>query len=458
MEKTNKRRAIQIAIAILTGLILWLYVDFQVDTQVTMKVEDVPVVFKYEDTILAERNMMILSGYDTTIDVELRGPRRTLWGMDNEELACVADASSIIVPGQQILGYTVQYESKALSSGIEAKGSVAAVQVTVGELYTKEVPVQYDINGEPAAGFFLGDLESDVKKLVLRAQREDLLNVSYAKVTVNVSGATKTIIQTLDYTLYDYNDVPVENKDIRSATKLVQVTLPIRTTKMVPLQIELVGVPENMPGAVQHKISPAQVELIGEAVTLDTISAILLDKIYVEDLGRSQTLRYDVQPPVGTSLRGDAVTAEVTITVEGTQDKIVPVEQIDLMNIPEGLQAQSQKKLDVTVWGLEGDLADFLPEDIKVSVDLSSVTGAGTYTLPAVVELRERDDVTIKGTYTVAVTVTEGDGGDEPGTTTPETPPANNNNSNNNTGTNTGNTNTGSTNTGTQTNGGATTQ
>lgn len=431
MEKTNKRRAIQIAIAILTGIVLWLYVDFQVDTQTTMKVEGVPVVFKGEDTTLADKNLMILSGYDTTIDLELRGPRRTLWKMHDSEFACVADTSGITLVGQQQLEYTVQYASKVLPNSIDVfDASASMVQVTVGELYTKEVEVEYAINGEPAAGFFVGNLETDTDRLVLRAQREDLLNVSYAKVEINVSGTTKTIIQTLEYTLYDYNDVPVKNDDIRSATKLVQITLPIRTTKVVPLQIELVGIPEDMPEAVQHKISPSQVELIGEATTLDTITSILLDKIYVEDLGASQTFTYEVQPPVGTFFAGDTVIAEVTVTVEGTEDRVISVENIRSEGAPTGMKTEVQKDLAVTVWGLESKVAEVKPEDLQVQVDLTSITAPGTYTLPAIVTLNNHPDVTVKGnTYMVSVTVTApgntgNPGNNQGGQTTPTTPPA----------------------------------
>ena len=35
---------------------------------------DVPVEFSGENTTLADKNLMLLSGYDTTIDLTIRGP------------------------------------------------------------------------------------------------------------------------------------------------------------------------------------------------------------------------------------------------------------------------------------------------------------------------------------------------------------------------------------------------
>ena len=50
--------------------------------------------------------------------------------------------------------------------------------MTVGELYTKEVPVECQVIGEVAEGYFTGDVVLDPEVLTLRAQRDDLLNVA----------------------------------------------------------------------------------------------------------------------------------------------------------------------------------------------------------------------------------------------------------------------------------------
>lgn len=43
------------------------------------------------------------------------------------------------------------------------------------------------------------------------------------------------MIQALKFELYDYNDILVQNENIRAAVKLIQVTVPVRTVKEVPL-------------------------------------------------------------------------------------------------------------------------------------------------------------------------------------------------------------------------------
>ena len=70
----KSRKVIRIVISILVAIALWVYVDRGLSVEVTMKVNNVPVEFSGEDTSLAEKNLMLLSGYDTTIDLTLKGP------------------------------------------------------------------------------------------------------------------------------------------------------------------------------------------------------------------------------------------------------------------------------------------------------------------------------------------------------------------------------------------------
>ena len=62
----KSRKAIRIVISILVAIALWVYVDRGLSVEVTMKVKNVPVEFSGEDTTLADKNLMLLSGYDTT--------------------------------------------------------------------------------------------------------------------------------------------------------------------------------------------------------------------------------------------------------------------------------------------------------------------------------------------------------------------------------------------------------
>jgi YbbR domain-containing protein len=442
MEKSNRRRILHALIAILTALVLWVYVDNRSSAESKMTVRDIPVEFVGEDTSLADKNLMLLSGYDTTVDLRLKGPRKVLWQMDTDAIRVVVDCSSITEEGQQSLDYTVRYPDSVSRSSVSVdSASVYTITVTVGELYKKEVPVQCDVIGQVANGFFAGELQLDVETLTLRAPREDLLNVSYAKVSLTVSGATSTVVEALEYTLYDYNNVPVSNSNIRSSTKLIQAILPVRTVKEVPLAIDLVGVPTNLDGSVEYTIDPETVQIMGEAETLENVSSIVLDKVYVEDLSGYQVFNYDIIPPVGTTLVSDTTVATVSIISEGAGELTLELTDITTENVADGLRATVSDSVTLTLWG-QNDLLELVTAaDVMARVDLSNVTEEGTYVLPLSLTLTGYDKVTIKGDYTVTVEVTarSGEETEEGGTNSGNTANGGNNANSGNAGSTGGN-------------------
>ena len=212
LDQAKSRKIIQIICSILVAIAIWIYVDEEKTINVKTRVNDLPVEFAGEDTTLADKNLMLLSGYDTTVDLVLKGPRKVLWKLDKDEIRIVADTAPVQDIGTQTLEYDVVFPDNVQRSQIQVESaSIYAITVTVGELYTKEVPIECEVTGEIASGFVAEPMVLDPAVLVLRAQRDDLLNVSYAKIQVNISGIKETLIRTVEYQLYDYNNIPIEN-------------------------------------------------------------------------------------------------------------------------------------------------------------------------------------------------------------------------------------------------------
>lgn len=405
MEKTKGRMTLRIIISILVAIAVWLYVDIGQATNVSTNVRDVPVEFSGENSVLADRGLMIVSGYDTTINLRIEGPRRELWKLDKEAIRIVADTSNITETGVQTLKYEVIFPDNVSRSDLTVKASAYTVTVTVGELYTKEIPVRCEVVGELAEGFHAEEVQLDPSQLVLRGQRDDLLNVSYAKIQLDVSGATKTVVQGIAYTLYDYNDVPVENENIRAATKMIQATLPVYTTKTVPLVINFVSAPGSTEETMECTLAPQKsVTISGEKEILDTIDSIVLGEIYLQDLSGSQTVVYDIPVPEGTVLVDDITQVTATIVVTGVTERTLAVTAFQFAGVPEGYTVTPvTESLNIVMRGLTKEIEALKAENISVTVDLAGVEEPGNYTLPVTVEVTGYNNVSAKGSYQIIV-------------------------------------------------------
>lgn len=405
----NRSKVVRIVISILVAIAMWLYVDLERAPERTMTIRDIPVEFSGENTTLADKNLMLLSGYDTTIDLKIRGPKRELVKMNRDNVRVIASASSIDSVGVHQLDWTVSFPDGVVRTNVSVeKASLSQITVTVGELYTKEVPVECHVVGEVAEGYFTGDVVLDPEVLTLRAQRDDLLNVSCAKLTVDISGATRSVVQTVDVQLYDYDGNPVENSNIRTNTSLIQAKVPVLTTREVELAVEFSGVPGAAMNSIKCDITPKTVRLNGEADVLDSIDKLVLATLHVDDLELHQQNSYVVTPPDGTWLVNGNEVATADITLEGIEEKSLTATSIEFDKLPSGLYAIAPDGgLTVRLWGLSEEIEAVTAENLRVIADMSAVTGQGTVTVPVTVTISGFNDVTVRGTYELTVTVTD---------------------------------------------------
>ena len=405
----NRSKVVRIVISILVAIAMWLYVDLERAPERTMTIRDIPVEFSGENTTLADKNLMLLSGYDTTIDLKIRGPKRELVKMNRDNVRVIASTSSIDSVGVHQLDWTVSFPDGVVRTNVSVeKASLSQITVTVGELYTKEVPVECHVVGEVAEGYFTGDVVLDPEVLTLRAQRDDLLNVSCAKLTVDISGATRSVVQTVDVQLYDYDGNPVENSNIRTNTSLIQAKVPVLTTREVELAVEFSGVPGAAMNSIKCDITPKTVRLNGEADVLDSIDKLVLAMLHVDDLELHQQNSYVVTPPDGTWLVNGNEVATADITLEGIEEKSLTATSIEFDKLPSGLYAIAPDGgLTVRLWGLSEEIEAVTAENLRVIADMSAVTGQGTVTVPVTVTISGFNDVTVRGTYELTVTVTD---------------------------------------------------
>ena len=413
----NRSKTVQIIISILVALALWVYVDVEKAPERTKTIRDVPVEFSGENTTLADKNLMLLSGYDTTIDLTIRGPKRELVKMSRDNVRVIASTSSIDSVGVHQLDWTVSFPDGVVRTNVSVeKASLSQITVTVGELYTKEVPVECQVIGEVAEGYFTGDVVLDPEVLTLRAQRDDLLNVSCAKLTVDISGATRSVVQTVDVQLYDYDGNLVENSNIRTSASLIQAKVPVLTTKEVALAIEFEGVPGAAADSIVCDIAPKTVRLNGEADVLASIDKLVLATLHVDDLELHQQNSYVVTPPDGTWLVNGNEVATADITLDGISETTLTVTDLSFTGLPAGLYAVvPEGGLTVRLWGLSEEIEAITAENLRATADMSTVTGQGSFTVPVTVTVSGFSDVTVRGTYELTLTITD---------TPPQTEPA----------------------------------
>lgn len=178
----------------------------------------------------------------------------------------------------------------------------------------------------------------------------------------------------------------------------------MKTSKTVGLVINFVPAAGSTMDTVQYTVSPDKVTLVGEKDVLDTIDAIVLDTLYLQDLQPSQSLTYSVTAPEGTTLAENVGPVTVTIVVTGVTERSVSVTAFNCENVPAGFSAVPvTESLNILLRGLDGEMARITGEDLRVTVDLSGITEPGVHTVPVTVQVANYANVGVKGSYQIVV-------------------------------------------------------
>lgn len=413
MEKNNAttKKVVYIAISVFIAMFAWFSVDNSNGTQATIEVNNILIEYEGADTILAERGLMLLEDSDQTVSLELRGKRSLITKLDPDDVRIQANLTEITSVGQQSISYYVVYPSSEFNTNSIAvvDQSAYTVMVNIGELYSKEIPVRYEIEGSVADGYNAGAVVTEPATVEVRGQQELIDQVSYAKVHFVIDDATQTVVQTLQYDYYDVDNNLIDGSELRASVDEIQVTMPVYITKELSL---IVNFTEDV-GArlenVRYSISPATITVSGEADKLEDIDSIFLGTFDLLTLEGKTTYNYVIDIPEGCENLSGSTRALMDISFTDMQNATVLTSNYILENMPEEKVATIlTSELAVRIFGTAEDVGAVTAENLEILVNMDEFTAAsGTYTVPVEVRFTTDGDVGLLGTYQVRVTISD---------------------------------------------------
>ncbi len=404
--KSKRRKVFYIALSVLIAAMVWFYVNNS--EEVTVNVHDVPVEFLNEDTTLADKGLMRVSGEeDTTVDLELKVPRSLMFRFDTSQIRLVSDLSSVTYAGKQSVTFNILLPSGVSSRDVTVSSpTVRSVQVEIGELSYRDIEIRCKVVGNVAEGYIAGTVQLNPTELRVRGQQEDIMKVSYAQVELNIESATSTVVELLDYKLYDYTDQEVSSKNIHPTSEKVQVTMPVMTVKDVPLEVNFVEAPGSRLSSFTWSLSHDSITLSGDASTIASIDRIVLGTLALEDLRGEETFTYEIPIPEGVNNLSGITSVTLSIGGSSITTRELEAESFRCENFSgDGEVSVMTSSLPVTLRGTAEDLEAVSAQQVHVIADLSGIAAdSGSYTVPARVEV-DGFDIGAVGSYEVTVRI-----------------------------------------------------
>lgn len=404
-----KKKVFSVFLSVVLAFILWYYVITVVSPNSKDTFYNIPVVLTGE-TALEERGLMVTSVGNTTVDLTLSGNRSDLIQLNSSNITIKANLNTIYDTGENLrLDYSTSYPGNfANNAFVEESKSPSYITVTVERRSNKDIPVRVVYSGTVAEGYTaLKDEQSlDYETIRISGPESVTSQITQAVIEVSLDGRTESVVDSYRYTLCNEEGDPVDATLITVSVEEIDLTVPVRMVKTIPLKVNVVDGGGATKDTTTIKIEPEEIKVYGTAAALEGFDELILGTIKLGEYEKATELSFDIVLPDGVTNMTGLKQAKVTVRFPSLSTKVLTIEDIQLLNIPEGMKAElTTQMLEITLRGPSEQIRSITPENVTVTVDLSGAA-PGTVTRKATVSLiGGYGDCGAMGSYSVSVTL-----------------------------------------------------
>lgn len=371
----NKILSVLLSVALAFGL--WYYVITVISPNTTETFYDVPVVLVGE-TALEERGLMVTSVGNTTVDLTLTGNRSDLNQLSKDNIVLKANLNSIYDPGKNMrLEYTISYPGTVPNNAFVVESKIPdTITVTVEKRLSKDVPVNVVYTGTVAEGFTTDQDEQvlDYESIRISGPESVVSQITQAVIDVSLADRNESIVESYRYTLCNAEGEPVNSELITVSVEEVELTLPVRMVKTIPLVLNVIDGGGATEETASITIAPREIQICGSPAALEGLDELVLGTINLADYESDEDLLFDIKLPDSVTNMTGLKQAEVSIQFPELSTRTFTIEIIQVVNVPDGLEAElTTQVMEIVIRGPKDKIAAMTAEDITVTVDMTGV-------------------------------------------------------------------------------------
>ena len=403
VKESRNEKLIAKILCVLAAIILWFYV-VMTDTTTDEKVfSGISVDIRGRDRIEDTLGLTIISGYDLTVDVTVKGPRADINRLTVDDVKAYIDMKTVDGAGE----YTLTIRT-SLPNGITA-GALSANYMTiyVDKRTTISVPVKIVTSQVIEADFTMGTPEPSIETVNVSGPEEVLRTIDHAEASFDLGRVSKTLISTGKLTLVDANGNEIHDPYVRLQTSEVTVRFPVYIYRDFDLKVDTkYGYYDSTNSRIT--ISPASIQVRGDPDVISSMDSVSLGQIDEKKITGDETKNMAIMLPDGVENLSGTTTATVTITQIGTTSKKLNVTDINVVN-PNGLEYTLERNsLTVTFRGTKTMLDMLSSRNVSLTLDLGYLNKtSGTVSVPVTVNVQSTlsGKVYEIGDYSMNVTI-----------------------------------------------------
>ena len=408
----KRNKIISLLLAAVISVSLWVYVVTTVTPEDSQWIRNIPVTFANEDGLFSDRNLTLTQGRNATVDLRVYGKRQDLLKLSNSNITITADLADVLGPGEWQLRYTVEMPETVSDNDISIESrSTYEIDVQVDLLSVKEIPVQAVFQGSVADGYVQDPIELEYDTLEISGPQDQVSQVDHAQVVLERTNLSKTVSDSLTYTLMDAEGNEIVSDEIHCSVDKIGVMMTVSMVKELPLTVQFIDGGGATEEHVVSSIEPSTITVKGSAEDLEGMNSLNVGNIDLSTVptNKAYTGTFNIVLPDNlTNMTGEE-TAAVTVELKNLKEKTLRVTNLELANTPSNLKAAlGTVSLQIKVRGPSDVMDAVTASSIRAVADLSSIgTSTGQYSVPVYVYVDGFSGVGAMGSYSVLVSISE---------------------------------------------------
>lgn len=361
-------------LALMLAVMIWLVV-VSIDNPVKdQNFTQIPVTVLNGDVFEAAGQSFELADSSTTVTVTARAERSVLSQLSRDDFSATVDMANYSNGRVPISVKANRLSDRILS--ITPRTAYAVVQVE--DLGSKQFSIDYEISGEPAEGYSVGDVILASNVVRVQGPESIVETIDKAMVRVSAQGMTRDMRTETPIVFIDRNGEDMDTSRLELSRSSVSVTVEIWEDKEIPITYGYSGTPaEGFATTGNLSATINTIELSGNPDALAGVGSITIPSSEIDISGATEnyTTVVDVSAylPSGTKPADSDMDTHSTVTVEivamNLKNVDVPVSNVTIENIPPGYTAVIGTDTATVVTSIRG-----LP-DVLATVDGSMLTG-----------------------------------------------------------------------------------
>ncbi|MGL5692664.1 MAG: CdaR family protein [Peptostreptococcaceae bacterium] len=359
IEKFKENTKIKI-IALLSALVLWMYVMAVVDPEETRVFENIPVSITNMDELIS-KNFMIYPEMNMVTDIYVTGKLSNIQNVTKEDITVYTTVKD---PKQ---GNNAVYLKATIGKGVTHLFKQDIMIIPLEKVVDEKRSVDVVVEGKYKTNLDTLDLEYDSVKI---SGPEILVNqVQKLKAVLKLDEMKDVIYTTLN--LVPVNEQGEEVKGISLETSSINVVASLLIEKNVPINIVFADNNENLQ---KYELSQNEIVIKGKKDIIDKITSINTKPIDLSAIKEGEDNEVQLEIPEGIKVdKLSKVTIKIETIKELTNKFVYSSNDIEIRNNDNSIEVSKlniPSSIDVNV-EYPSSIDNLDKSDIKLYIDLS---------------------------------------------------------------------------------------